>query len=306
MERSYYTINENIARVANDINSFREYKPGSATEEYKYYVDNVYSIVEAIQEKKPDQLEKALYMADRYSRKLATYYNDYYRNEAACPSVMVCGPANFPTRKKERQNSRRDTLNKVWNELEAYKQRIKNILTNTAPIKAGDADAIERLTDKISDLEAEKELMKRVNAFYRKHRTFEGIEEEIPEEFTPQMKRHIKYMLNFLGDYMQRTGHVFDTANSNQEIARLKDRLKKLQEVKEAGTTEEENELFTIIRNTEIMRLQLVFDGKPDQETRDILKHNGFKWAPSQNAWQRQLTDSAEYSLKRVIEALTA
>jgi len=43
-------------------------------------------------------------------------------------------------------------------------------------------------------------------------------------------------------------------------------------------------------------RLQLFFDEKPTDEQRSALKKNGFKWAPSQSAWQRQLTKNAIYS----------
>ena len=46
MERIYYSINEQTARTAKNINSFREYKEGSATAEYRHYVDKVYEIVE--------------------------------------------------------------------------------------------------------------------------------------------------------------------------------------------------------------------------------------------------------------------
>ncbi len=70
------------------------------------------------------------------------------------------------------------------------------------------------------------------------------------------------------------------------------------------GTQEEECKFFKIVRNTEEMRLQLMFDGKPEPEVREILKSNGFRWAPSQSAWQRHLNGNSEYSLKRVIEQL--
>ena len=55
---------------------------------------------------------------ERYSRRLAAYYNDYYRNEAACPSIFVSGGSNFPVRKKEKQNSRRETLMREYNEIQ--------------------------------------------------------------------------------------------------------------------------------------------------------------------------------------------
>ena len=56
--------------------------------------------------------------------------------------------------------------------------------------------------------------------------------------------------------------------------------------------------------NGEAMRLQLKFPGKPDDKTRTLLKSNGFRWSPSQGSWQRQLTDNARYSAKRVLEEL--
>ena len=52
------------------------------------------------------------------------------------------------------------------------------------------------------------------------------------------------------------------------------------------------------------MRVQLVFDGKPDNETRDLLKKNGFKWAPSQGAWQRQLNNAGKYAAHTVMNVL--
>jgi hypothetical protein len=55
-----------------------------------------------------------------------------------------------------------------------------------------------------------------------------------------------------------------------------------------------------IVRNKEEIRLQLMFDGKPDEKTREILKSNGFRWAPSCSAWQRLLNENAEWALRRI------
>lgn len=52
------------------------------------------------------------------------------------------------------------------------------------------------------------------------------------------------------------------------------------------------------------MRLQLFFDGKPDEETRDIVKKHGFRWSPKNGCWQRQLTTNGKYALKEVITEL--
>ena len=52
--------------------------------------------------------------------------------------------------------------------------------------------------------------------------------------------------------------------------------------------------------NSEENRLQILFDEKPDEQKRSALKGNGFKWSPSQGAWQRQLNDNAIYAASRM------
>lgn len=48
-------------------------------------------------------------------------------------------------------------------------------------------------------------------------------------------------------------------------------------------------------------RLQIIFDSKPDYNTIQALKKNAFKWAPSNMAWQRQLTNNAIYGAVNVV-----
>lgn len=56
-----------------------------------------------------------------------------------------------------------------------------------------------------------------------------------------------------------------------------------------------------IVRNIEADRLQILFDEKPDEETRAALKQNGFRWSPRYSAWQRQLTPNAEAAARRAL-----
>ena len=302
MERKYYPINEETARVAKEMNSFRPYKEGEATEEYRHYCDKAYDILDNIAQKRPQYLERAEAITDRYCKKLAEYYNDYYRNEAYCPSVMISGAGNFPVRKKEKQNARRDTLRSTWKYLQGYLVRLKNLLTYERPIMCGDENAMEALQDKIDSLEKQKELAKDLNKFFRKG----GKIEDYGGEITDTLRKEIGFLIR------QGYDPCISTTNMNTEIRRLKERLESLQRIKEEGITEtttadaDGNELFKVVKNTEIMRLQLIFDGKPSDEVREVLKKNGFKWSPKNGAWQRQLTDNALYSLKRVTETIKA
>ena len=98
--------------------------------------------------------------------------------------------------------------------------------------------------------------------------------------------------------------------NNNANIRRIEERIRSLQAAKDKGTTETENGICKVVENTEAMRIQLVFAGKPEAAVRDILKSNGFKWSPSYGAWQRQLTPNGkracERALKQIGEAQTA
>ncbi|WP_313030409.1 hypothetical protein [Brucella sp.] len=73
-----------------------------------------------------------------------------------------------------------------------------------------------------------------------------------------------------------------------------------------AKTGQKVNEFdgFKVIENFDIDRVQFVFPDKPTEAERTILKGAAFKWAPSQGAWQRQLTNNAIAAARRVIDQL--
>lgn len=303
MERIYFEINEDLAYRAKQQWSFTDYKMGSLTVEYKQDVDNVYDLVEQVTEAKPDYQEEAYAIAVRYAKKYADWINEKHKIDMMCPSVMICGAGNFPTKKKERQNSRMDAHWKEWEYVKAIPQKITDILNGKTIIKSNDENAIEKLEQKLADLEARKQMAIEGNKYYRKNKTMEG--------FTGMDEDKIKQTMDFVnrGIFGNSTS-IFDTSNLNQNIKTVKARIERLKAEKEKGIQEEEvateegNELFKVIENTEIMRLQLIFEGKPSEEVRTILKSNGFKWSPKNNAWQRQLTENARYSVKRVTEKL--
>ena len=59
-----------------------------------------------------------------------------------------------------------------------------------------------------------------------------------------------------------------------------------------------------VVENKEIMRVQLLFDGKPDESTRQLLKRKGFNWSPREKAWQRQLTENGIRAVKDILRVL--
>jgi hypothetical protein len=299
IERKYYPINEQLAKTSKSLWSFNDYIPNSATESYKSEVEKAYKVVDRIAQEKPDRLQDALTIAERFSKAYADWKNKEYSIEMMCPSVMICGAGNFPVRKKEKQNAARDKHMKDFEYINGYLQKLENILHGNEIIKSGDKDAIEKLTDKLKQLEESQELMKQVNTYYRKNNTLDGC--NLISQKT----------INTIKDIMTRIPYhtqpfaSYELTNNNASIKATKQRLEALQKVKEEGTKETiQSEICQVVENSELMRIQLLFDSIPDVETRSILKSNGFKWSPTNKAWQRQLTDNARYSTKKVIEQL--
>ena len=79
------------------------------------------------------------------------WLNDLYINRGRVPSIMIAGGANFPTRKKEKQNARED---KLFRENPDYLlDEIRAIGNNAGTIYSDDKNAVERIKAKIADLE---------------------------------------------------------------------------------------------------------------------------------------------------------
>ena len=286
----YYTINEAAAKRAKDMNSFSDYKQGSATAEYRHYVDEAVQIAER-QKQRVDPMyhEKIDSLLDTYARKLAANMNKGYEIDARVPSILIAGGSNFPTRKKEKQNAARDSNYREWQDIQGLLDKIRS--TGMGGISADDPQAVQKLEKKLESLEKAQETMKAVNAYYRKHKTLDGCPHLPPEE------------LEKLKADMASSWHLEDKpfatwalSNNSAEIRRVKDRIKSLSQQKEIGFVGWEFDGGKVEANTEANRLQIFFEDKPDEATREALKSNGFRWSPKAGAWQRQLTSNAYYA----------
>lgn len=59
---------------------------------------------------------------------------------------------------------------------------------------------------------------------------------------------------------------------------------------------------FSIIANHQLDRVQIMFEAKPDEETRGKLKGEGWNVSPGKSAWQRPLTDNGIISARRITD----
>lgn len=300
MKRVYYSINEAAAKTAHDMMSFGDYQEGSKTAEYRGYVDRAYDLADKVAEERPDEAERAYRLAERYSRKMAENMNASSRIGCMCPSVMISGAGNFPVRKKEKQNAAADKNYQQFKEIQGILRKMEAILHDKNIIKSDDEKAVEKLEEKLESLKENQAAMKAANKALRLKDAKKGNEALRDMGYSDDQIKQLREP-----DFCGRVGFPdYALQNNNANIHRIEDRLKRLKTVKAKGTQETENEFFKVVRNVEAMRLQIIFEGKPEPEIREILKSNGFRWAPSNGAWQRHLNGNSEYALKRVIEQM--
>lgn len=309
----FYSIDEGLARRAHESTFTSDYQDNSATNEYKgileTFSDKVNQLINTHQNNATsDNLELINELADRYSKKLADAINELNRIESSCVSWFISGPANYPMKKHQKQQQARANFfeknQSLFNPIDnRFYKKIYNLLTNTT-ISSSDVLVIEKLKLKIEELEEKQEYMKESNSYYRKNGTLKGFKnltDEKAERLDEIIKNNDLYKLPYA---------PYQLTNNNQNIHRLQDRLKELEAMKNR-TAESVNQYdqidgLSIEEDKEAMRIKLIFESIPSKEERDLLKSWGFKWSPSNSAWQRMLNRNGIYATKQVIRRLKA
>lgn len=284
----YYPINEGAARRANDANSYRDYAAGSATAEYRQMVDEAAELAQRQKERvDPMYHEKIDALLDTYARRLAENMNNSYAIEARVPSILIAGGSNFPVAKKHKQNAARDRNMQEWQDVQGILDKIRS--TGMGGISMDDPQAAAKLEAKLDKLVQAQETMKAVNAYYRKHKALDGCPHLTPEQID-KLKAGMAQSWHL---DKSRPYQSFVLSNNNAEIRRIRARIEQVRQHEDTQFAGWEFDGGRVEANKADNRLQIFFDGKPDEGTRDELKANGFRWAPSVGAWQRQLNMNA-------------
>ena len=290
-----YTINEEAARRAKMMNSFDDYKPGSATASYNAQVEQAREIAEQ-QKAKVDPMyhDKIDYLFDKYCRELARNMNDANRIDAMCPSVLISGGSNFPVKKKQRQNAARDRNMADYRQVQKILSQIRGV--GTGGISSDDPQAVEKLKAKLAALEKEQEVMKAASAAIRLEVTAKGDAKLAAMGYTPERIAELRKP-----DFCGRIGYpAYLLSNNNANIHRVRDRIEALEKRNAIQDEGWEFDGGKVVFNREENRLQILFDDKPDEDMRSELKGFGFRWSPRNKAWQHQLTNNAIWAAKQI------
>jgi hypothetical protein len=175
----------------------------------------------------------------------------------------------------------------------------------TGGISSDDPAALDKLRAELVSLETAQERMKAANKAIRTNKTPEGQEAALLNlGFTAEQAAKL-----VKPDFAGRIGFPsYTLTNSGANMRRIKERIAELEKRRERASVEQVGNGFTYREDTEENRVMFIFDGKPDEKTRAILKANAFKWSPSREGqpWVRQLTNAALWAGKQVCAALNA
>ncbi len=277
----------------------------------------------------PDTKEALMKYFDKWAQKHVSESIGHMARHSSMASAAVVGPSNFPA---SRERKRQDWADGHLARIEEHVSKGQKVLKRIAypygdprrdGIRANNPEAEKLINEKIDHITRTNERMKSINAVWRKAKR-PG--KDSPEAHWDNFATNLVQLVEFatheeaeeiragcLKNYMaarrpQAPYGTYTLQRNTQEIARLKKRLASIQSAKTldgAEITRETTEgTVRVVQNAEAYRLQIIFDGKPEPETRQILKRNGFRWAPSQGAWQRHLNANGIDAAREVLAAI--
>ena len=163
-----------------------------------------------------------------------------------------------------------------------YYDRRAEIIENSTAISSDDPEAIQKLEGKLKDLTESHEFMKKANVFIRKNdqagflalpRSSQALWDEVSTD---------------------RFGYKsFNLSNSSQNISSVKKRIEFLRKNEKRVHAEIEIKGVRLIENVEANRVQLIFPARLSKEQYKQIRHFGFIYCKSENAFQRKLDNYA-------------
>jgi len=233
-------------------------------------------IMNTYEEKKQKRIERYKKLAEK---------NQMLSNDAAEESIKMMDviPMGQPIMGARDANYRARAWDKMGKSVELqdkadyYKSKAE--AADNDIISSDDPEVLNKLRAKLKQLEKKREAYKASN----KQAEAEG------KDILPS------YVLQNLG----------------QNIKSVKDRIALLEKQdKEAAEHCGENvviyesDSYKLIKNYAENRIQFIFNEKPSEEVRTLLKHWGFRWSPSNAAWQRQLNNAGLYAAKCIVNVI--
>lgn len=171
-------------------------------------------------------------------------------------------------------------------------------------IASDDPEALTKLQVKLKVAKHAHAVMVAANKAIRAHKGDQAAAIAAIVKTTGMLEENARVLLRpDFGDGMGFASYAL--SNSKAEIFRIERRIKEIEHAMQGVDVERVLASGVTYReDVALNRVMMIFGYKPDSAARDILKGRGFRWAPSNEAWQRQLNNAGRYAAQCVIAAL--
>jgi len=223
------------------------------------------------EDRKQSRIDRFSALAEKNEQKAKDDWNNFKTISDAIPAGQPILVGHHSEGRHRRDIKRMDNamskLSEHKNKAEYYNDRAEAAEENDT-ISSDDPEAIKKLKGKLARLEFQRENIKEYNKIARK-------------SGTPPYEA---YILQNLG----------------QNIRSVKLRIESLEEIDKIEESKETINNITIEINKDENRVQMFFPGKPDKDTRTLLKSRGFHWSSYNGCWQRLISNQAIYQSKYI------
>lgn len=240
-----------------------------------------------------ERKENRIINAHRLAKKNQQEAENLYTTASEMASVIPMGqPILIGHHSEQRDRNYRSRISNKFQQAGVkldkaayYEDKAKTIENNDA-IFSDDPQALEKLTAKLNELKTAQDFMKSANKCLRKG------DKDGFLKLEPATEALWNELSQSSPGYGKGFPH-FSLSNNNANIRRIEQRITQLKRLETKTAVDETINGIRIFENKEANRLQLIFPGKPDENTRKRLKSAGFRWSPSEGAWQRHISRSA-------------
>lgn len=177
-----------------------------------------------------------------------------------------------------------------------------------AGISSDDPDAVEKLTDKRTDMERLRDDMKRANAHWKKLKTLDGC--DIPDDVRKKGLSNLRvwngvYLVPFPPYALSNLGARIRDAAKRAKRLEARAVVVEFFQATEAGNPTEQVAGATIEQDHADNRVLLRFPARLSKPGYKVVRSYGFLWSPTRNAFVRKFTgDGVTWNARRCAEAV--
>lgn len=234
-------------------------------------------------ERKEARAERYRQYAENAEKRAATAFNVSNDAVADIPlgQPILVGHHSEKAHRRALERSNSAMMRSVHeSEKAAYYRSKAEAVENNDNIYLEDDDAIDRLKEKIAKLTTLQEQMKGSNKILRNSKMTYEEKIDALETLGISETKAIKILRNNL------VFPSYTLTNNNAKINAVKKQLEKAEKLASMEDKEYEIGELTIEECYSENRVRIYFPGKLEDDMREKLKRNGFRWAPSLGCWQ--------------------